>query len=91
MNIYDNNSCCLLSNDEKNDFPKAHEKFRRSIIIILENKSEYNRLTELLDSVRYQAKLMSCYGFDTKNNKWDITQYPVTQTDSQIEGISFDI
>jgi hypothetical protein len=48
-------------------------------------------LTELLDSVMYQAKLMSCYGLDTKNGKWDLTEYPVTQTDEQIEGISSDI
>lgn len=91
MNKYDNNIFYLLPDEEKNDLPKAHEKFRRSITIILEKKSEYNRLTELLDTVMYQAKLMSCYGLDTKNGKWDITQYPVTKTDEQIEGISSDI
>lgn len=39
----------------------------------------------------YQAKLMSCYGLDTKNGKWNITQYPITQTDRQVAGISSDI
>jgi hypothetical protein len=39
----------------------------------------------------YQAKLMSWYGLDTKNGKWNITQYPVTQTDEHIEGIISDI
>jgi hypothetical protein len=92
LNTYDNNSrCYLLPDEEKNVVSKDHEKFRRSIIIMLENKSEYNRLKELLDSVTYQAKLMGCYGLDTKNGKWDLTQYPVTQTDEQIEGISSDI
>ncbi|CAN5684878.1 hypothetical protein BH23THE1_BH23THE1_07910 [soil metagenome] len=91
MNIHDNNSCYLLPDEIKNDLPEAHEKFRRSITIILENKSEYNRLTELLDTVMYQAKLMSCYGLDTKNGKWNITQYPITQTDRQVAGISSDI
>ncbi len=91
MNEYDNNDYCLLTDGIRNDHPKQPEKFRRSIIIILESKSEYNRLTELMDSVMYQAKLMSYYGLDTKNGKWDLTQYPVTKTDKQIEGISSDI
>jgi hypothetical protein len=91
LNIYDNNSFYLLPDEEKNDLPKAHEKFRRSITIILENKSEYIMLTELLDSVMYQAKLMSYYGLGAKNGKWDLTQFPVTQTDEHIEGISSDI
>lgn len=39
----------------------------------------------------YQAKLMRCYGLNTKSGKWNITQYPVTQTDKQIEGVSSDI
>ena len=92
MKKYDNNSCYLLPDEGKNDhLLTAHKKFRRSITIILENKSEYNRLTELLDLVMYQAKLMSCYGFDTRNGNWDLTQFPVTQTDEQLEGIRSDI
>lgn len=59
----------------------------RSIIIILENRSEDDRLTELLDSVTYQAKLMSCYSLDTRNGNWGLTKFPVTQTDKQAEGI----
>jgi hypothetical protein len=91
LNKYANDNCYLLPDEKNNDLPKANEKFRRSITIVLENKSEYIRLTELLDSVMYQAKLMRCYGLNTKNGKWDLTQYPVTQTDKQIEGVSSNI
>ena len=59
----------------------------QSIIIILENRSKDDRLTELLDSVTYQAKLMSCYSLDTRSGNWGLTKFPVTQTDKQAEGI----
>lgn len=67
------------------------EKLRRSIIIILENKHEYDQIKELLDSVMYQKKLMKCYGLDSTNSKWDLTKFPVTTNDIQMEGIQYDI
>jgi hypothetical protein len=64
---------------------------KRSTIIILENRFEYDQLRELLDSVLYQKKLMNCYGLDTINSKWDLRNFPVTTTDTQVEGIQCDI
>lgn len=68
-----------------------HKVFRRSIFIILESKFEYDRIKDLLDSVMYHKKLMNCYGLDMVHNKWDLTKFPVTKTDGQMEGIQCDI
>lgn len=64
---------------------------RRSVIITLENKFEYNQIVELLDSIMYQKKLMDSYGLDGINNKWDLDKFPVTKTDTQMNGIQRDI
>jgi hypothetical protein len=34
---------------------------------------------------------MSYYGSDLKTGKWNTRQFPVTQTDAQLEGINSDI
>jgi hypothetical protein len=34
---------------------------------------------------------MSYYGLDLKTGKWNTKQFPVTQTDAQMEGINSDI
>ena len=34
---------------------------------------------------------MSYYGFDVTTGKWNTKQFPVTQTDAQMEGINYDI
>jgi hypothetical protein len=34
---------------------------------------------------------MSYHGFDVKTGKWDTRLFPVTQNDTQIEGIQLDI
>ena len=81
---------CFLSDTAKLDNSERKE-FRRSIVIILESKFEYDRIKELLDSVMYQKKLMNYYGLDTIHNKWDLTKFPVTKTDNQMEGIQCDI
>ena len=80
----------FLSETLKDDISES-KVIRRSIIIILESKFEYDRIKELLDSVIYQKKLMKSYGLDVIHNKWDLTKFPVTKTDGQMEGIQCDI
>lgn len=80
-----------LDDQEKNETAVPERKYLRRIIVILENIVEYNRLKELGDLVRYHSKLMSYYGLDLKTGKWNTKQFPVTQTDAQIEGINSDI
>jgi hypothetical protein len=81
----------LLLSETLKDDTSERKVLRRSIVIILENKYEYDQIKELLDSVMYQKKLMNCYGLDVMHNKWDLTKFPVTKTDSQLEGIQCDI
>lgn len=80
----------LLSETVKIDVSDC-TRIKRSTVIILENRFEYDRLKELLDAVMYQKKLMNCYGLDTINSKWDLRNFPVTTTDTQVEGIQCDI
>jgi len=75
----------------KEDHQEEYRKHIRSIILILENKMEYNRIKDLADTIRYRSKLMAYYGFDVQSGKWDNTKFPVTRNDSQMEGIRSDI
>lgn len=73
------------------NFVSARQNMRRRILVILDDKLEYDRMKDLSDFVRYHGKLMSYYGFDTGNGKWNTKAFPVTQTDGQLEGINSDI
>jgi hypothetical protein len=59
--------------------------------VTLDDIVEYNRVKELADLVKYHSKLMSYYGLDLKTGKWNTKQFPVTQTDAQMEGVNSDI
>jgi hypothetical protein len=77
----------LDDNQEKSESAAPERKHLRRIIVILDHITEYNRLIELADLVKYRSKLMSYYGLDLKTGKWNTKQFPVTQTDAQMEGI----
>ena len=81
----------LDHNQEKNQTAIEETKNLRAIIVKLDNIVEYNKLKELADLVKYHSKLMSYYGLDLKTGKWNTKQFPVTQTDAQMEGIISDI
>jgi hypothetical protein len=81
----------LNHNQEKNQTAAEERKNLRPIIVILDDIVEYNRVKELADLVKYYSKLMSYYGLDLKTGKWNTKQFPVTQTDTQMEGINSDI
>jgi hypothetical protein len=81
----------LDHNQEKNQTAIEETKNLRAIIVKLDNIVEYNKLKELADLVKYHSKLMSYYGLDLKTGKWNTKQFPVTQTDAQMEGINSDI
>jgi hypothetical protein len=76
---------------EKNQTAVEAKKNLRAIIVTLDDIVEYNRVKELSDLVKYNSKLMSYYGLDLKTGKWNTKQFPVTQTDTQMEGINSDI
>ena len=88
-NCIDNS--CSLSDRVKEDHQEAYRKHIRSIVVILEDKIEYNRIKDLADTIRYRSKLMAYYGFDVQSGIWDNTKFPVTKTDTQMEGVRLDI
>ncbi len=55
------------------------------------NRREYNRIIDLSDTVIYYSKLLSQYGFNAETGEWNLKQFPVTQTDTQMGGIKNDI
>src|SRR5919205_278112 len=71
--------------------PTPEKSSVRHVILILDDIVEYNRVKELGDLVKYHGKLMSYYGFDVNTGKWDNRLFPVTQTDTQLEGVQSDI
>jgi hypothetical protein len=60
-------------------------------LVELDNIFEYNKLCELRDSVKYYDKLLSQYGYDVEKGEWNRRDFPVTQTDKQMDGIFSDI
>ena len=81
----------LDHNQEKNQTAVEEKRNLRAIIVTLDDIVEYNRVKELADLVKYHSKLMSFYGLDLKTGKWNTKQFPVTQTDTQMDGINSDI
>jgi hypothetical protein len=67
------------------------ENSTRQIVLVMNDMVKYNRVTELGDLVNYYSKLMSYYGFNVKTGEWNTSLFPVTQNDSQLEGIQLDI
>jgi hypothetical protein len=53
-------------------------------MLILDDKNEYDRIKDLAYTVRYQSKLMACYGFDVGSGRWDSTKFHFTKTDLQM-------
>ena len=84
-------SSYLVSDRAKDNHYEGDKKHIRSIILILDDRIEYDRIKDLADLVRYQSKMMAYYGFDIKSGRWDTARFPVTKTDSQMEGIRSDI
>lgn len=81
----------LDHNQEKNQTAIEERRSLRRIIVTSDDIVEYNRVKEPPDLVKYHSKLMSYYGLDLKTGKWNAKQFPVTQTDAQMEGITSDI
>ena len=66
---------------------KAHPD---RILLLLDDRREYDTIVELRDTVLYYGKLMSHYGFDVKSGKWDPKQFPVTKNDKEMIRINSD-
>ena len=60
------------------------------ILLLLDDRREYDTIVELRDTALYYGKLMSYYGFDVKSGKWDLKQFPVTKNDKEMIRINSD-
>jgi hypothetical protein len=87
------NTCVYLGKFKQCEQPTIEEKENssRQIVLVMNDMIKYNRVTEFGDLVNYHSKLMSYYGFNVKTGEWDTSLFPVTQNDSQLEGIQLDI
>ena len=81
--LNNNNS---LDETKENDHPIIQRRDIRSVISILDDIVEYNRVKELGGLVMYRSKLISYYGLDIKTGKWNTRQFLVTQTDVRWKG-----
>ena len=81
----------LDHNQEKNQTAIEERRSLRRIIVTSDDIVEYNRVKELPDLVKYHSKIMPYYGLDLKTGKCNAKQFPATQTDTQMEGITSDI
>lgn len=79
------------SNEEKKDCYIVFRKDLGYAIWVFKNKTEYNRMRDLGDCVKYYNKLLSQYGFHPKTGEFNSKLFPVTQTDKQLEGIESDV
>jgi hypothetical protein len=66
---------------------KAHSD---RILLLLDDRREYDTIVELRNTALYYGRLMSHYGFDMKSGKWDTKQFPVTKNDKEMIGINSD-
>jgi hypothetical protein len=60
-------------------------------IWVLKDKTEYYRFYDLYNDAQYNNKLLKHYGYNKSAGKFNLNRFPVTKTDSQIEGIEHDI
>ena len=66
---------------------KAHSD---QILLLLDDRREFDTLVDLRNTALYYGKLMSQYGFNMKSGKWDMKQIPVTKNDKEMMGINSD-
>jgi hypothetical protein len=66
---------------------KAHSD---RILLLLDDRREFDTILELRNTALYYGKLMSHYGFDMKSGTWDKKLFPITKNDKEIEGINSD-
>jgi hypothetical protein len=56
-------------------------------IIFLNDKKEYDKLTDLQDTLIYYAKIVECYGYDPQTGDFDEKRLPMPKEDKQKKNI----
>lgn len=60
-------------------------------IVSLNDKKEYDKLTEVDNTLEYYAKITESYGFDKYTNEFNEKLFPVTRDDREMKKIEKDI
>ena len=58
--------------------------------IFLNDKREYDKLAELQNTLKYQAKIVESYGYDTYTGDFNEKVFPITKEDKQMDSIAKD-
>lgn len=69
---------------------KSNLKSLGYTIIYLDDKKEYDKLSELQNTLNYQSKIVESYGFNTYTGEIDTKVFPITREDKQMKNISKD-
>ena len=58
--------------------------------VFLNDKREYDKLEELQDTLKCQAKIVESYGYDTYTGDFNEKVFPITKEDKQMDNIAKD-
>ena len=58
--------------------------------VFLNDKIEYDKLTELQSSLKYQGEIVESYGFNTHTGEFNEKVFPITKEDKQMDSIAKD-
>ena len=59
-------------------------------VIFLNDKKEYDKLAELMNSLEYHTKIVESYGYNPSTGDVDEKKFPVTKEDKQMKSINKD-
>ena len=58
--------------------------------VFLNDKREYDKLSELQNNLKYQAKIVESYGYDIYTGDFNEKVFPITKEDKQMDSIAQD-
>ena len=77
--------------EEKIDFNDESDlKLLGYSFVFLNDKREYDKLAELQNNLKYQAKIVESYGYDTYTGDFNEKVFPITKEDKQMDSIAKD-
>lgn len=82
-----------IKDEETNFFDLNNESFLKKLnysIIYLEEKREYDKLSELKSTLEYHAKIIESYGYDPYTGDFDEKKFPITKEDKHMDKIDKD-
>ncbi|HEY6589255.1 MAG TPA: hypothetical protein VIY98_13260, partial [Nitrososphaeraceae archaeon] len=81
-NVKDKNIDSIIDFNNKSDL-----KLLGYSVIYLNDKKEYDKLAELMNSLEYHTKIVKSYGYNSYTGDVDEKKFPVTKEDKQMKGI----